>query len=55
MEKMAPRDGTVPSPLVGEGREGVLKKLPPSRLTSFAGLPHKGGGNWVGLEVECFD
>src|SRR5690242_8790582 len=22
-----------------------MKKLPPSRLPSFAGLPHKGGGN----------
>jgi hypothetical protein len=34
-----------PSPLVGEGWEGVLTKTPPSRLTSFAGLTHMGGGN----------
>src|SRR5437764_13251411 len=31
----------IPPPFVGEGREGGYKKLPASRLTSFAGLPTK--------------
>ncbi len=50
ISSVPPLDSSVPSPLVGEGREGGEKlapesTIPPSRTAPRSDLPHKGGGN----------
>ena len=62
VKKRKKRRRDVPSPLVGEGREGGItaharaarglqNRLPPSRLATLGDLPHKGGGNKRVLDV----
>jgi DNA polymerase-1 len=50
ISSIPPLASSVPSPLVGEGREGGEKlvpesTIPPSRTAPRSDLPHKGGGN----------